>query len=77
MSEEKVLKGKFVKVAKADGSQDFDESFWEIWDGDYLLFKKSVKELCNEIRWLDYEIIYSPEFGKLLLKRAKKLKAFW
>lgn len=77
MSDEKKLKGKFVKVAKADGSQDFDESLWEIWEGDILLATKSVKQLCTEIPWLDYEMIATPEFGRPLLKRLKKLKAFW
>ena len=71
------LKGQFIKVYHTDDSINLDESFWEIWDDDHLLAKLTIKDLRKDVPWLDYEMIATRSFGELLLKRFKKLKAFW
>lgn len=64
------LKARFIKSAKPDGSQDFEESFWDVWHGDELVMKLTVAEL--HYLNLSYQDIATKEFGKLLLSRIRK-----
>jgi hypothetical protein len=71
------LKGRFVRVAKSDGSQDFDESFWLVSIGDMILFKSTVRSLRAADPSLTYDSIATAEYGKHLLAKARTMKAFW
>lgn len=71
------LKGRFVKVLNPDGTQDFDNSFWEVSAENMFIFKITVQSLCVANPILDYKAIATQEFGYLLLRKAKKNKAFW
>lgn len=77
MSDENTLKGRFVRAAKSDGSQDFDESFWIVSIGDMIIFKSTVMSLRVTDPSLTYDSIATREFGLALLKKVKRMKAFW
>lgn len=64
------LKARFVKSAKPDGSQDFEQSFWEVWNGEELLMKLTVADL--QYLNLSYQDIATKKFGALLLARTRK-----
>lgn len=72
------MKGRFIKVEHSDGTQDFENSYWEVWmNEDVLLLECSVKDFCQQDPTLTYNDIATKEFGNYLLKRVKRKKAFW
>lgn len=65
-----MLKARFVRSAKPDGSQDLEQSYWDVWHGEELVMKLTVADL--QYLNLPYESIATKEFGKLLLARTRK-----
>lgn len=68
------LKARFIKAANGDGTQNKEESYWEIWLGSELLVKITVEELCNMSSILSYDLIATKEFGAEMLAQIKKSK---
>ncbi len=68
------LKARFVKSANSDGSQNKEESYWEVWAGSDFLMKISVKELCNMNSTLSYDSIATRVFGAELIEQIKNAK---
>ena len=77
MIEDTRLKARFIKARDDDGNLDINEYFWEISSGKMIIAKMTVKSLCATNPILDYDSIATLDFGRLLLRKVKKLKAFW
>lgn len=67
----------FRRAANLDGTPNEDESYWIVWDDDIKLVQITVKQLCNKDPELNYNIIATKEFGRILLKKVTNMKAYW
>ena len=74
MSEEKMM-GKLSRVY-ADGVLS-GESFWSFYAGDMFICKMSLIECQKSFPYLSYDDMNTKEFGLLMLKKLKHMKAFW
>lgn len=68
------LKGRFVR---RDAEQNKQDHYWEILDGEKVLWRSSVRQFCNADPSLSYERIATYEFGKYLLAKTRQMKVFW
>lgn len=70
LSRAEKLNAKFVKAAKADGSDDLDNSRWDIYADSKLVLSASVKELTGDRSELLYDKVATRDFGKTLLSKV-------
>ena len=66
------LKAKFVKAAKADGSDDLANSAWQVLEGDKVVFSATVDEIAGG-RGALYDTITTKAFAQDLMG---KIRAF-
>lgn len=74
MSEEKMM-GRLLRIY-ADGVLS-GESVWSFYMGDMLICKMPLTECQKSFPYLSYDDMNTKEFGLLMLKRLKHMKAFW
>lgn len=61
------LKGRFVKAANPDGSENKGESRWHIFADDKIILTATVNELTNGKTATLYDSVANKEFGKKIL----------
>lgn len=61
------LKGRFVKAANPDGSENKGESRWHIFADDKIILTATVNELTNGKTETLYDSVANKEFGKKIL----------
>jgi hypothetical protein len=61
------LKGRFVKAANPDGSENKGESRWHIFADDKIILTATVNELTNGKTDTLYDSVANKEFGKKML----------
>jgi hypothetical protein len=71
------LKAKFIKPTNINGTLSCEDCYWEVWSHEDLLLRVTVKHLCNQDKSLTYELIATYDFGKELINKTKRMKAFW
>lgn len=70
LSRAEKLNAKFVKAAKADGSDDLNNSRWDIYADSKLVLSASVKELTGDRAELLYDKVATKDFGRSLLAKV-------
>jgi hypothetical protein len=65
------LRARFVKAANADGTQNLDNSAWEVFLGDNLVLTASVADLSGGRSELFYDNIATKDFGAKLIEKVK------
>ena len=75
MSEEKMM-GKLTRVAADNGSLS-GQSFWSFFKGDMFICKMTLEECQVSFPYLSYDDMNTKEFGLLMLKKLRHMKAFW
>jgi hypothetical protein len=74
VSEEKMM-GKLARIYSENGLTG--ESSWSFYASDMLICKMSLDECQKSFPYLSYEDMNTKEFGLLMLKKLKHMKAFW
>jgi hypothetical protein len=74
MSEEKMM-GRLLRVY-ADGVLS-GESVWSFYVGDMFICKMTLTECQKSFPYLSFDDMNTKEFGLLMLKKLKHMKAFW
>lgn len=69
------LRARFVKAANNDGTQNLDNSSWEVYLGDNLLLTASVADISGNRSGLLYDSIATKEFGGKLIEKVKAFGA--
>ncbi len=70
LSRAEKLNAKFVKAAKADGSDDLGKSRWDVYADSKLVLSASVDELTGGRSELFYDKVATRDFGKSLLSKV-------
>lgn len=70
LSRAEKLNAKFVKAAKPDGSDDLDNSRWDVYADSKLVLSASVKELTGNRSELFYDKVATRDFGRSLLSKV-------
>ncbi len=65
-----MMKARFVRVSFQDGTNNHDDSYWEVWDGEVVVFVISVNEITLALN-LTYDEIATKKFGAELIVRVK------
>ena len=72
------LRARFVKAANNDGTQNLDNSSWEVYLGDNLLLTASVADISGNRSGLLYDSIATKEFwGKLTEEEKDTILNIW
>ena len=74
MSEEKMM-GRLTRVATETGISG--ESFWSFYIGDMFICKMTLVECQVSFPYLSFDDMNTKEFGLLMLKKLRHMKAFW
>lgn len=74
MSDERMM-GKLTRVATETGLSG--ESFWCFYKGDMFICKMTLEDCQKSFPYLSYDDMNTKEFGLLMLKKLKHMKAFW
>jgi hypothetical protein len=74
VSEGKMM-GRLTRVFDTSGLSG--ESFWSFYAGDMFICKMSLDECRKSFPYLSYDDMNTKEFGLLMLKKLKHMKAFW
>lgn len=67
------LKAKFVKAANTDGTEDIDNSAWQVFVGDKLALTASVKEISGGRSEVLYDSIATKDFGSKMLEKIRSV----
>jgi len=67
------LKARFVKAANIDGSEDKDNSAWQVFVDDKLALSATVKEISGGNTEVLYDTIATKEFGSKILAKVKEV----
>lgn len=65
------LRARFVKAANEDGTQNINNSAWEVFHGDKLILSASVADLSGGHAEMLYDSIATKEFGAKLIEKIK------
>jgi len=65
------LKARFVKSANSDGTENINNSAWEVFLGDNLVLRASVNDLSGGRSEMMYDSIATKEFGAKLIEKIK------
>lgn len=68
--------GRFTRVFDENG-QLTGESSWSFYVGDMFICKLTVVQCQDSFPYLSYNDIDTKEFGLLMLKKLRHMKAFW
>lgn len=74
MSERKMM-GRLTKVVENNTLSG--QSSWSFYIGDEFICKTTLEELQKQFPYLSYWDMATIEFGQLMLKKVKYLKAYW
>lgn len=75
MSEEKMI-GRLKRIYTETGGLS-GESPWSFYMGDMFICKMTLEECQKSFPYLSYDDMNTKEFGLLMLKKLKHMKAFW
>ena len=73
---EKKMMGRLTRVATDTGSLS-GESFWSFYMDDMFIMKMTLVECQVSFPYLSFDDMNTKEFGLLMLKKLKHMKAFW
>jgi len=75
VSEGKMM-GRLTRVIADDGSLS-SQSFWSFYADDMFICKMTLDECRKSFPYLTNDDMNTKEFGLLMLKKLKHMKAFW
>lgn len=67
------LKARFVKAANSDGSEDKDNSAWQVFVDDKLALSATVNEISGGNTEVLYDTIATKDFGSKILAKVKEV----
>jgi hypothetical protein len=73
--EEKMM-GKLTRIIADTGGLS-GESTWSFYKGDMFICKMTLTECQVSFPYLSFDDMNTKEFGLLMIKKLKYMKAFW
>jgi hypothetical protein len=70
------MKGKLTRVFTEQG-QLSGESFWSFYMNNMFICKMTLDDCLKSFPYLVYDDMNTKEFGLLMIKKLKHMKAFW